>query len=308
MIINTGQRTDIPAFYSRWFMNRIRDGLVYVRNPYNPKLVMKYLLTPEVVDIIGFCTKNPRPMLEYMDELSRFKQLWYITITAFGTDFEPYVPPISQVIDDFKRISTIVGKDSIVFRYTPIIINDKYTVDKHIKTFRFIVNELKGYTSIAVFGFLDLYNKLKNSNLHDCSDEEKIIIAKEFLKISKMNEMYLRLCSKEKWLKNFGIDVTGCMRLDDFERSIGSRLLIKNKASGRKDYCSCYLSNDIGAYNSCLHFCSYCYANGKKELIIDNYKKHDVNSPLLIGNIMPDDKIIEVKQESNIVPTLFDLF
>ena len=82
MIINTGQRTDIPAFYSEWFMNRIREGFVYVRNPYNPKRITKFLLDPKVVDVLGFCTKNPRPMLKHLDELKPFGQFWYVSITG----------------------------------------------------------------------------------------------------------------------------------------------------------------------------------------------------------------------------------
>ncbi|MDE5856076.1 MAG: DUF1848 domain-containing protein, partial [Anaeroplasmataceae bacterium] len=135
MIINTGQRTDIPAFYSKWFMNRIREGYVMVRNPYYPNLVTKFLLTSDVVDVIGFCTKNPRPMFPYLDELKPFGQFWYVSITGFEKDLEPNVPSIDQVIEDFKYLSKKVGKNAIGWRYTPIIVNEKYTVKRHIETF-----------------------------------------------------------------------------------------------------------------------------------------------------------------------------
>ena len=59
MIINTGCRTDIPAFYSKWFINRIREGYVLVRNPYYEDRVTKYVIDSSVVDFIDFCTKNP---------------------------------------------------------------------------------------------------------------------------------------------------------------------------------------------------------------------------------------------------------
>lgn len=300
MIINTGQRTDIPAFYSEWFMNRIKEGYVLVRNPYYPNLVTKFLLNPEVVDVIGFCTKNPRPMFKYLDDLKEFGQFWYVTITGFDQDLEPNVPSIKQVIEDFKILSNKVGKHAVGFRYTPIIINDKYTIDRHIKTFKYIVEQLDGYTSLAVFGFVDLYDKLKKNHpeIKDCSDEEKIFIAKEFFKIAKEHRMDLRLCSKEKWLKDYGIDVNGCMRIEDYERSIKTSLHIKQKMQARKGYCACYLSNDIGCYNSCMHLCTYCYANGNKDQILKNYKNHDVNSPFLIGHLKPNDKIKLANQES----------
>lgn len=98
MIINLGQRTYIPAFYSKWLINRIKEGFVLVRNPYYPNLITKFRLDSKVVDVIGFCTKNPRPMLKYLDYLKPFGQFWYITITGFGRDIEPNVPPINSVL------------------------------------------------------------------------------------------------------------------------------------------------------------------------------------------------------------------
>lgn len=300
MIINTGQRTDIPAFYSTWFMNRVREGFVMVRNPYFPSIVTKFSLSPKVVDIIGFCTKNPRPMLEYLHELKCYSMLWQITINAYESDLEPNVPPIDEVIEDVKILSKKLGKNSLAWRYTPVIINQKYTIEKHIKTFEYIAKNLAEHVSYVVFGFLDLYEKLQkiHPEIKDCRDDEKIILTKEFVKIARKYNLDLRLCSKEKWLDQYGVDVSGCMRIDDYERCINSKLDIKQKMQARKSYCSCYLSNDIGSYSSCLHFCTYCYANGSRNEVLANTKKHDVNSPLIIGNITEEDEIREAKQES----------
>lgn len=302
MIINTGQRTDIPAFYSTWFMNRIRSGYVLVRNPYYPNLVTKFILDPSVIDVIGFCTKNPHPMLKYLDELNKFNMFWHVTITAYDTDIEPNVPSIDNVIEDFIYLSNKLGKNSVVWRYTPIIIDNKYTLDKHIETFRYIASKLHNYTNIVIFGFLDLYDKLitNKPELIDCSDADKIKLSHELLKICKEYNLSLRLCSKEKWLKEYGIDINGCMRIEDFELSINKNLIIKDKMEARKGYCSCYLSNDIGAYNSCLHLCKYCYANGKEETIRKNNSMHNPNSPFLIGSNKKDDIIKEAKQASYI--------
>lgn len=108
MILNTGMRTDIPAFYSEWFMNRIRAGYVLVRNPYRQDWITRYELNPDVVDCISFCTKNPAPMLKHLDELSCFKQFWFVTITPYGKDIEPNVPPKEQVMQDFITLSKAV--------------------------------------------------------------------------------------------------------------------------------------------------------------------------------------------------------
>ena len=113
MIIQTGMRTDIPAFYSEWFLNRLNAGYVLVRNPYNENQVTRYSLSPDVVDLIAFCTKNPAPMLPHMDALKPYGQYWFVTITAYGTDIEPHVPCKEAVMEDFKRLSECVGVDSI---------------------------------------------------------------------------------------------------------------------------------------------------------------------------------------------------
>ena len=306
MIINTGQRTDIPAFYSKWFINRIKEGYVLVRNPYYPKNVTKFILNPDVVDVIGFCTKNPRPMFNYLDLIKEYGQFWYISITGFERDLEPNVPPIDQVIEDFKYLSNKIGKNAIAWRYTPIIINDKYTKERHIKTFEYIAKSLSGYTNLVTYGFVDIYPKLEKNHpeIKDTDDETKIEITKEFLKIAKKYNMNLRLCSKEKWLEQYGVDIKGCMRLEDYENSINKNLNIKKRMDARKGYCACLLSNDIGMYNSCPHLCTYCYANGNKNMVINNYKLHDENSPLLIGHISKDDIIKDANQESYIDKTI----
>ncbi len=300
MIINTGQRTDIPAFYPKWLVNRIKEGYVLVRNPYYPSLVSKFILDPSVVDIIGFCTKNPEPMFKYFDEIKMFKQFWYVTITGLGRDLEPNVPHVDKVIESFKYLSDKLGKNCVAWRYTPIIINERYPKERHVRAFEYIASRLEGYTSLVSFGFLDLYDKLTHNHpeLIDCSYEDKIFLALEFKKIALKHHMDLRLCSKEKYLKDYGIDVEGCMRLSDYEFALGKKLTPTSKMQARKGYCACYLANDIGAYNSCMHLCTYCYANGDKKTIIKNYQNHDDNSPFLIGYNLIDDQIRIAKQKS----------
>mgnify|MGYP002114013184 CR=1 FL=1 len=119
MIVNTGQRTDIPAFYSTWFMNRIKAGFVMVRNPFNPHRVTRYSLRPDAVDAICFCTKNPKPMIPRLKELHDFRQVWHVTITAYGEEIEPHAPPISEVVDSFRRLSDISRIGSCLLALRP---------------------------------------------------------------------------------------------------------------------------------------------------------------------------------------------
>ncbi|SEW43205.1 DUF1848 family protein [[Clostridium] fimetarium] len=163
MIINTGCRTDIPAYFSDWFYNRIKDGYVLTRNPYYEEQVMKYRLTPDVVDCLSFCTKNPEPMLDSLNEIDAFRQFWFVTITPYGKEIEPNVPEKEKVMESFKQLSKKVGVNAIGWRYDPIFITDKYSVEYHINEFEKMAEILSGYTDNCVISFIDLYAKTKRN-------------------------------------------------------------------------------------------------------------------------------------------------
>ncbi|MBR1584337.1 MAG: DUF1848 domain-containing protein [Clostridia bacterium] len=299
MIINTGQRTDIPAFYSEWLCNRLREGFVMVRNPYNPKSVTRYLLTPDVVDVIGFCTKNPAPMLPHMDLLKPFGQFWYVTITPYGREIEPNVPNKLKVLDSFKHLSDIVGPDSMGWRYDPIFISNQYPIERHIKAFEYMAKALSGYTRTAVISFIDLYEKTKRNfpEARSVSAEDRLTLGKAMVEIARENGIALRPCAEGSDLAQFGADCNGCMTIAMYERAIHRRLKVPSHQPARKE-CACFLGGDIGAYNTCAHFCRYCYANYDAATVRKNQAQHDPASPLLIGHPLPDDQVHIAKQES----------
>ncbi len=299
MIINTGNRTDIPAFYSKWLLKRIKEGYVYVRNPFNMNQVTNYSLDPSVVDCLAFCTKNPHPILPYLSELDGFKQFWFVTITPYGKDIEPNVPDKKQVISDFIELSKHVGKNAIQVRYDPILINEKYNVQMHIRCFEKLMSQLKGYTEDCTISFLDLYEKVKRNapELKPPNESEQIELAKAFAKIGKENNITIHACCEKAFLKDYGLDITGCMSQEIVEKAIGNKLNAPKNGSKREG-CNCLMGNDIGAYNTCMHLCRYCYANANQELVKENIKKHNPDSPFLIGDIEPDDKITEANQKS----------
>lgn len=299
MIINTGQRTDIPAFYSEWFINRLKAGFVMVRNPYNPTSVTRYRLSPDVVDVIGFCTKNPAPLLPHMDLLRPYGQFWYVTITPYGREIEPQVPNKLRVIDSFKRLSDLVGIDSMGWRYDPVFISGEYPAERHIKAFEYIARALKGYTSTAVVSFIDLYEKTRRNfpEARPVSREQRLMLGKSFAEICASCGMTLRPCAEGNELECFGADCAGCMTVPMYEQAIRCRLEVPNKAPARKE-CACWLGGDIGAYNTCGHLCRYCYANYDAPTVKKNMRLHDPASPLLIGHLRPEDHVHEAKQES----------
>ena len=309
MIINTGQRTDIPAFYAEWFANRLKEGFVCVRNPYNPNQVTRYRLDPSVVDVIGFCTKNPAPMFPYMNLLKDYGQFWYVTITSYGRDIEPNVPDKHQLLDDFRKLSEMVGTNAIGWRYDPILLSDRYTAEYHLRAFERIAESLDGYTKTVVISFIDLYPKVKRNfpEAREVTKEERLMLGKEMIRIASTHQMIVKPCAEGDELAVYGADCGGCMRISDYEKAIGRQLQAPKK-KGAREACACYLSCDIGAYNTCLHLCRYCYANAEPSRVLANSALHDPKSPFLIGNYRENDKIHDAMQTSWILDQTSLLF
>ena len=305
MIINTGQRTDIPAFYADWFVNRLKAGFVLVRNPYNPRSVTRYRLSPEVVDLIGFCTKNPAPMLPHLDLLRPYGQYWYVTITPYGKEIEPGVPDKREVLDSFRRLSDAVGADRMGWRYDPVFISGEYPAERHIRAFEYMAQTLSGYTRTAVISFVDLYEKTKRNfpEVRPVTAEQRLQLGKAFVEIAGQYGMTVRPCGEGDELARFGADCSGCMTVAMYEQALGRRLKVPKTAPARKE-CACYLGGDIGAYNTCGHLCRYCYANYDAATVRKNLAAHDPESPLLIGHLEPGDQVHEAKQENWIDPQI----
>ncbi len=299
MIINTGQRTDIPAFYAEWFANRLREGYVCVRNPFNPNQVSRYRLDPSVVDVIGFCTKNPEPMFPYMDLLRGYGQYWYVTITPYGRDVEPNVPDKHHILDVFCTLSDMVGIDSIGWRYDPIFISQRYTKEYHLKAFRTMAEALAGRTRTVVISFIDLYAKVRRNfpEVESVVKEDRLALGREMIKIARACGMTVRPCAEGDELAVYGADCGGCMTIPDYERAIGRRLTVPKRKPARAE-CACYLACDIGAYDTCKHLCRYCYANASRSAVAKNSALHDPASPFLIGGYREGDKVHDVPQAS----------
>ena len=272
MIIQTGMRTDIPAFYSEWLCNRIKEGYVMVRNPYQPQQVTKYSLSSSVVDLIAFCSKNPAPMLSHMNLLKSYGMYWL-------------VPDVKTVIDTFRQLAKIVGPDSMGWRYDPIFLNETYTPEVHIKRFTQIAQALEGYTHTCVISFIDLYQKVKRNfpEVQAVPKEKRLSLGKTMIQIAASHGMTVYPCGEGTELFRYGANCTGCMTQETYEKALHTTLDIPKKQPLRKE-CACFMGNDIGAYNTCLHGCKYCYANYDTKTVRQNYALHDPKSPFLIGN------------------------
>lgn len=301
MIINTGMRTDIPAFYAKWLINRIKEGFVLVRNPYYPSQVTRYSLSPEVVDLIAFCTKNPGPMLPHMDVLKPFGQYWFVTITPYGKDIEPNVPDKQKVMEDFRKLSDIIGVDCIGWRYDPILVDAEHTVDWHISEFGQMAETLAGYTKTCVISFIDIYKKVARNfpEARVVDQKDRLTIGKAFIEIAREYDITIKPCAEGNDLAAYGADCSGCMTVKTFETALHAGLDVPKRGKNQRNGdCACLLGTDIGAYDTCGHLCRYCYANTRPELVKANMKKHDPKSPFLIGGSEQGDVIHEAEQKS----------
>lgn len=200
MIISASRRTDIPAYYADWFINRIKDGKIQVKNPMNTHQISEINLSPDVVDCIVFWTKNPLGIINLLDELKRYNYYFQFTLNGYGRDIELNLPDRYTLIKLFKDLSGKIGKNKVIWRYDPILINSKYTKEYHIQNFNGIANSLKGYTERAVISFVDMYAKtkrnMKNLSIEELSENDMHEIARELSIIAKDNNMDIYSCAE----------------------------------------------------------------------------------------------------------------
>lgn len=293
MILNVSGRCDIVAFYTDWFLKRMEEGYVDVRNPFYPKQVSRIYF--EDVDGIVFCTKNPIPIVNRLEKIKK-PMLFHVTLTPYKKDIEPNVPDKEKVIEAIKKISKIIGSENIYIRYDPILLNNKYPLSYHIKAFEKVCSLLDGYVKHIIISFVDDYKNVRNNSkelsLHEFTKEDYEEIGKNFSKSAKNHNMTVQTCFEKENLVEYGFLKRDCVDGNLAFRLTGKTDLKKWKARG----CNCIEMVDIGVYNSCYHFCKYCYANYDEKKVRDNIKMHDKNSSLLMGKLESDD-IIKVRRK-----------
>lgn len=295
MILNVSGRTDIVAFYTEWFINRYKEGFVDVRNPFYFKQISRIYFKD--VDLIVFCTKNPNPIIKYLKEI-KIPILFHITLTPYLSDIEPNVINKNEVIEGIKKVSEIIGKENVYIRYDPIFLNEKYNINYHIKAFDKMCKLLNGYVKHIIVSFIDEYKNVR-SNMNylkykDFTKEDFGVIGKKFAKSASKNGMTVQTCAEEENLVEYGFIRSDCISKNLAFKMTG-KTNFKRWKSRNNECCNCVEMVDIGVYNSCPHFCKYCYANYNEKLVSENKLKHDKKSSLLIGHIEDGDIIKERK-------------
>lgn len=311
MIISASRRTDIPSYYSKWFFNRLKAGYAYVRNPMNPHRISEVSLSPDVVDGIVFWTKNPTPMLNRLHELQDYAYYFQFTLTPYGTDVEKNVPSKNDIIiPTFQKLSAQIGRERVVWRYDPILLNDKYTMQYHMKYFRVLCDQLADCTEKCTISFLDLYKNIQRSitplGIRPLSSDQAEELAGYFSETAKEHGIYIDTCAEDIDLGKYGIKHASCIDRHRLER-IGNYKLDIERDKNQRAACGCISSIDLGAYNTCRNGCAYCYANFNQTLVNDCCGKHDPFSPLLYGEISADD-IIKPREMKSFRDSQMNLF
>ncbi len=292
MILNVSGRTDIVGFYTEWFMNRYKEGFVDVRNPFNPKMVSRIKF--ENVDLILFCTKNPIPILDRLKEIDK-PILFHVTLTPYKEDIEPNVPNKKDIIEAIKKLSEIIGKDKLTIRYDPIFLSDKYNLEYHVKAFDKVCNLLDGYVNKILVSFIDNYKNVRKNekilNFREFTEKDYETIGRSFSNSAKKHNMIVHTCFEDRNLLEYGFAKGECLSHELAFKLTGKTY--KNWTARKEQKCNCVKMVDIGVYNSCKHFCKYCYANFDERQVNNNYINHNKNSSLLIGNLNNGDIIKE---------------
>ena len=295
MILFASGRTDIPAFYSNWFINRVKAGFVDVRNPFNQNLVSRINFSD--VDLIMFCSKNPLPMIDKLKML-KVPVLFHVTITPYSKDVEPNIPDKRLIIEGVKKLSLVLGIDNVVLRYDPIFLSDKYNVDYHIRAFDKLCKNLNGYVNKIIVSFMDEYKNVRsNKNIlkyRTFTREDYKKIGEAFSKSAMDNGMSVQTCFEDEDLTEYGFVKGECLSHELAYILTGKKFKSSNVRKEKK--CECVQMVDIGDYNSCMHMCKYCYANYDEKAVSSNFKLHDDNSSLLIGSVQSDD-VIKVRKK-----------
>lgn len=292
MIVSASRRTDIPAFFSEWFYNRIKDGYFMIRNPMNIHQVSEVAVNPLNTECIVFWTKNPSS--DFIKNLSKldeqgFKYYFQFTINPYAQDIEKFVPRKTEIIEKFQKLSIKIGKEKVIWRYDPIILNEKYNFEYHIKYFEYIAEKLSEYTEKVVISFVDCYSKIKTrlqeNRITELSLEQMRKLAVALKQIAEKYHLKIESCSEKINLDDIGIAHGHCIDGELINRICHNEFIFQKDKNQRIE-CGCVKSVDIGSYNTCKHGCIYCYATGQN--VVD---KIDNCSPILGSQLYESDEV-----------------
>jgi hypothetical protein len=311
MIISASYKTDIPAFYGKWFLNRLNAGYCSMINPYG-RQIYEVSLRREHVDGFVFWTKNIGPFMNVLENVQNLGYPFMVqyTIHDYPKELEGAVIDSAKSIGHIKKIAERYGPHVAVWRYDPIILTSITPFDYHLRNFEKLACELEGSTDEVVVSFAQIYRKTKFNlekaalaggfNWTDPEDKMKLQLASALAETSRDHGMQLTICSQSTYSQAKGVEEARCIDARRLRLISGYEFPAKQK--GNRKECACYQSKDIGDYDTCPHGCVYCYAVLNAELARKRFKEHDPKSEFLFppkGYInskkQPKDEINQIK-------------
>jgi len=318
-IISASRATDLPAYYSEWFIDKIRKGYVKWVNPFNRK--KPQYISFSNTQVVVFWSKNPKPLISYLRELDEKKIKYYFQFTLNDYEhegFEPRVPPLEERVETFQMLSELIGKDKVIWRFDPLLITDMTSPDVLLEKIEKMGNILHTLTEKLVFSFADIrrYKKVRSNlksqgiNYKEFTGEAMDYVAQKISELNNAWGLTLATCGESRDFSQYGIIKNKCIddelilkitdsraRKKEFEKFLGFKpqgeLFEKKggssadtgknlKDKGQRKECGCIYSKDIGSYNTCSHLCVYCYANTSPRAVSNNIKRITVESDALL--------------------------
>ena len=294
MILSVSRRTDIPCFYARWFLNRLRAGYVLVPNPYNRQQLSRVPLEPDTLDCIVFWTKDPAPLLPFLSEIDRmgYPYCFQFTLTPYGQDIEGGLRPKVDILQTFQELARRVGRERMQWRYDPILLSGEWTVQRHAAAFARMCRALAPYAAGVTISFLDMYRRTETAGLRPLSAEEREALSRALGPIAAGYGLPVQTCCEEIDLSAYGIRRGGCISRELLERTCGGPLSLSWDRNQRPG-CMCVQSIDIGTYDTCPHGCIYCYATRRPAAARRAAVDHDPEGELLTGRLAGGERIVQ---------------
>ena len=316
MIISASYKTDIPAFYGEWFMNRLQAGYCKMVNPYG-RQIYTIDLSPDAVDGFVFWTKNIGPFLKRLPEIRRRGYPFIVqhTINGYPRELEFRVINYTHTIEHMKKLAGDYGPDVAIWRYDPIIITSLTPLDWHRRNFETLAKSLEGTTSEVVISFGQVYKKTRRNmewashkfgfkwSEHEAMTWDEVrALATELAQLASVHGMQLRVCSQRALLVPGLIEEARCVDADRLERVSGKAILGKTRQKGNRKECGCFASRDIGEYDTCPHGCVYCYAVQNRDLALRRYRAHDPASEFLFAPEFAQSDASGISENSGTIP------
>jgi hypothetical protein len=295
MIISASYKTDIPAFYGQWFINRLNAGYCSMVNPYNRK-VIRVSLTRQDADGFVFWTKNISPFLKHLPQVKNLGYPFVVqhTINGYPRELEFSVVDADRSVENLHRVARDYGQDVPVWRYDTIVFTSLTPFDFHVDNFEQLARKLRGATTEVVISFAHFYRKtLRNMtraagefdfSWDDSPAEKKRELAAALVRIANDNGMVLSVCSQRDYLVDGAADAR-CVDARRLEKIAGNSF--SSPIRGNRKQCGCFQSRDIGEYDTCPHGCVYCYAVQNRELAQRRFKLHDAEGEFLFAPQFP---------------------